>query len=128
MNFKIENENFELKFGFGVFFILGKHWSFKSYNEALQRIVASFGSYANLDETELQNQEFDLPLETLEVLADVVIAAVVANKQNGKSFNDFFLPDVINAVVQNMDLLPELMKELIASIPTQKPPVETPGK
>ena len=128
MKFTIENENFELRFGFGVFFILGKHWRLASYNEVLKRIVSSFGSYAALDESELQNHEFDLSLETIEVLADIVMGAIVANKENKKKFADFDLVEVIDAIMANMDLLPQLMKELIASMPVQKLEAQKPGK
>lgn len=127
MKFTIENENFELRLGFGVFFILGKHWKLASYNDVLKRIIESFGAYANMDANDLQNQEFDLSLETIEVLADIVIAAITANKANGKTFDDFDIVEVVDAIMANMNVLPQLVKGLIDSMPGVKKQ-ETPGK
>lgn len=127
MKFQIENENFELKFGFGVFYVLGKYWGLQTFDESLKKIFKGLGKYATVDVKDLPAADIELTYEATETMADLVMAAIVANKQNGKSFEDFFVPDVISAIVQNIDVMPALMTEFISSMPGVKKQ-ETPGK
>lgn len=126
MKIEVNKKNFELTFGFKVFYILGKHWGMKNFNDVLKHVMSVFGDYATAD-VDNPAEEPNLSFATMEVLADIIMAAIVANKENKKTFADFDTAEVIESIVENIAVIPEIMKEFVSSMPSQKKE-ETPGK
>jgi hypothetical protein len=117
MKVTINKEDFELRLGLGVFYILGKRWGLESYDDVLKRILTIFSQYADKEEKDLEDADVKLTFEMSETLSDIIISAIVANKNNGKVFEDIDPLDVMDFIWANISILPELLKELISSMP-----------
>jgi hypothetical protein len=130
MKISYDNKNFELKFGFGVFLILGKMWNLVGVNSVFKKVMSSMTWAANIDFDNLKEEDLaniEIPFDSFTVLADLVIGSIVANKENKLSIEDLDQTDVANWVFNNQELMGPIMSSFIASFPKPKTDVE-PGK
>lgn len=129
MKINFDNKNFELKFGFGVFFILGKMWKLEGINAVFTKVFSSMKWAADIDfsKPELINLEkLEIPFETFTVLADLITASMVANKENNVSIEDIDTMELCDWVFNNQEEIQPIMTAFVESMPKAKP--ETPGK
>jgi hypothetical protein len=130
MKLVIDKQNFELEFGFKVFSVLSKMWKLEGVNSIFKRVITSMSWALNLDFQNLKSEDFeklDIPIESFEVLADIVGASIVANKKNNIALEDLEAMDLENWVFQNQTEMGPIMTEFINSMPRPKQPVD-PGK
>lgn len=69
-NIQINNKTFKLKFGLKVFRLLGTAWNAPSLNATMAHFAC------------LQTMTDDLSYEQLDVITDLIIAAIQANEEN----------------------------------------------
>ena len=127
MKIVYQENNFELKFGFGVFFILGKMWKLEGIQAIFKKVLSSVEWAVNIDFDNPENvsEDFDIPLESFQVIADIVIASVVADKKNGVTVEDFDVSDVCDWIFENQNLIGPIITAFLQSMPKAKP--EEPG-
>ena len=130
MKLVIDKQNFELEFGFKVFSVLSKMWKLEGVNSIFKRVITSMSWAMNLDFQNLKSEDFenlDIPIESFEVLADIIGASIVANKHNNIALEDLEAMDLENWVFLNQEEMGPIMTAFIDAMPRPKEPVD-PGK
>jgi hypothetical protein len=130
MKLVIDKQNFELEFGFKVFSVLSKMWKLQGVNSIFKRVITSMSWAMNLDFQNLKSDDFenlDIPIESFEVLADIIGASIVANKKNNIALEDLEAMDLENWVFLNQEEMGPIMTAFIDAMPRPKESVE-PGK
>ena len=130
MKLVIDKQNFELEFGFKVFSVLSKMWKLEGVNSIFRRVITSMSWAMNLDFQNLKSDDFenlDIPIESFEVLADIIGASIVANKKNNIALEDLEAMDLENWVFLNQEEMGPIMTAFIDAMPRPKESVE-PGK
>ena len=130
MKLVIGKQNFELEFGFKVFSVLSKMWKLEGVNSIFKRVITSMSWAMNLDFQNLKSEDFenlDIPIESFEVLADIIGASIVANKHNNIALEDLEAMDLENWVFLNQEEMGPIMTAFIDAMPRPKEPVD-PGK
>ena len=105
MNIQLEGKAFELKFGFKCFMLLGKELGLATFNEVVQKF------------TSFENMEGDISFEQLELIEQLVIAAVNAHPDYYKHDNSIVDVCVIDELMSQPNLLTEIMTEFGNSFP-----------
>jgi hypothetical protein len=124
MKISYNKKNFELKFGFGVFFILGKMWNLEGIQSIFKKVLSSMQWAAVIDFDNPENtnfEEIDIPLETFEVLADIIRASIVADKSNGITLDELDPMDICTWIFENQQHIGPIMNAFISSMPKAKP-------
>ena len=79
---------------------------------------------ANLDFENPENNdlsEIDIPLETFEILSDIIRASIVADKSNGVTLEELDSMDVCTWIFENQQHIGPIMNAFISSMPKAKP-------
>jgi hypothetical protein len=116
MKITLNNKTFELKFGFGVFFILGKLWKLDNFQDTLDKVK------------EAEKIGDEVKFEALEILCDVVKACIVNNKDNGVVFEDLDQTEVIEYLFENIDQTEMIFQGIVDSMPKPKESEKVVGK
>ena len=120
MNFEVNKQNFELKFGFGVFFLLARNWRLDSFQKVLNKIVKEF---SKLSGDKQGKEAVDIAFETLRILSEVIEACIVNKKENGVKIGDLEEGDICDAIFKNPEVMGTIFQQLIDSMPKAQTPV-----
>ena len=108
---KLGKKSFKLKFGLGLFRILGRKWQLPGIDEVVQRIAV------------LDSTDGKLTFEQIDVLEAVLIAAI----EYGGSTEDISKLDIIDEFFKDPKALDNFKDGIINSLPKAEP-VENEGK
>ena len=108
---KLGNKSFKLKFGLGLFRILGRKWQLPGIDEVVQKIAV------------LDSTDGKLTFEQIDVLEAVLIAAI----QYGGCKDDLSDFDIIDEFFKDPKALDNFKDGIINSLPKNEP-AEEPGK
>lgn len=105
LNLKLGKKSFKLKFGLGLFRILGRKWQLPGIDEVVQRIAV------------LDSADGKLTFEQLDVLEDVLIAAI----EYGGCTDDLSKFDIIEEFFADPKALDNFKDGIINSLPKAEP-------
>ena len=108
---KLGKKSFKLKFGLGLFRILGRKWQLPGIDEVVQRIAV------------LDSVDGKLTFEQIDVLEAVLIAAI----EYGGCTDDLSKLDIIDEFFKDSKALDNFKDGIINSLPKAEP-VENEGK
>lgn len=104
VSLEINKNTYILKFGMGCLINLGKKWNVPTLNETMAK-------FAVLEKMNGQ----DLGFEQIEVIIDLIEAAIISNRENKVLAEDLdSIPDVI---FTNAEKLQEIVQEFVESLP-----------
>jgi hypothetical protein len=109
---QIKNKTFKLKFGLKVFRLLGTAWNTPTLNATMARFTC------------LQTLSDDLSFEQLDVITDLILAAVQANEENTEILTRDEIDDMI--LCDTPTMMNVIEKVLIGF--TESLPKNDPGK
>lgn len=95
---QINNKTFKLKFGLKVFRLLGTAWNTPSLNATLARFAC------------LQTMTDDLTYEQLDVITDLIIAAVQANEENTEVITR---DEIDNMILYDAPVMMEVLEKVL---------------
>lgn len=101
---EINGNSYKLKFGISCLRILGSMWNIPTLNGVLARVSV-------LDKLE----GGDISFEAMDILEDVVKAAIRTEKTNVIVESDF--DGLIDFIIMNQDKISEVFKGLVTSMP-----------
>lgn len=94
---------YSLKFGIGCLITLGKHWETKTINETTAKLAV------------LEQVTDDVSFEFIQVITDLVSAAIYSDKNNDLS--DFDATDLPDILLSDPQLLTNIFVEFMQSMP-----------
>lgn len=106
VNLQLGSKSFKLKFGLKLFRILGTKWNVPGINEVVAKLSVLDGS---------QNE---LTFEQLDILEDLVRAAIVSG---GHDYSELADIEVIDEFLKNPQALHVLTEQIVASLPQAQP-------
>jgi hypothetical protein len=107
MKITIEEKTFELKFGFKCFINLGKALGLNTFNEVVQK----FAQFENLKD--------DISFEQLDLIEELVVAAVQAHPKYYELDYNITDVSVIDGIMTQPDLLNNIMTAFVESFPKE---------
>jgi len=105
MKIVIEKKAFELKFGFKCFIILGRALGLKTFNE----VVVKFSQFDNVKD--------DISFEQLDLIEELVIAAVQASPSYCNLNYSITDVAVMDGIMDQPELLTNIMSAFVESLP-----------
>lgn len=103
-NFQLQlgSKSFKLKFGLKLFRILGTKWNLPGINEVVAKLSV------------LDNTQTNLSFEQIDILEDLVCAAIVAG---GHDYSELSDVEVVDEFIKNPGALEQLTLQIINSLP-----------
>lgn len=99
----LNKTTYSMKFGIGCLLNLGKIWGTKTINETTAKLVV------------LEQVKDDVSFEFIQVITDLVSAAIHSDKSNDLSeFDDAEIPDI---VLNDKELFSKILVEFMQSMP-----------
>lgn len=107
---QINNKTFKLKFGLKVFRLLGAAWNTPTLNATMAKFAC------------LQTLSDDLSFEQLDVITDLILAAVQANEENVETITRDEIDEMILCDTPTMmDVIEKVLIGFTESLPKNEP-------
>jgi hypothetical protein len=109
---KLGDKSFKLKFGLGLFRILGRKWQLPGIDDVIQKIAV------------LDSVDKKLTFEQIDILEEILLSAI----QYGGYDGDTKSLDIIDSFFANPNALEEFKNALVSSLPSNTAGDEDEGK
>jgi hypothetical protein len=112
---EIDGVRYALRFGYAALRQLGKIWKVNDLQEIFLRL-GKLGEASN----------GSLSIEMLDTFGDMVLAAIIANRDNDASVIDSDL--VVDAIMKDHSIMQEVMESYVAALPQPEKKIPAPAK